>query len=357
MKALLDSGEVKTAGQVGMGIRQRLIEAGEDASRFEGILQGMANNPQAASDFLGQAVNAMKPKVESLLTRSGAKPPEPKILNDSQVSPRGQIFEMSPTGVVTAKDVPGFKAEAAPSKRSILQRVLPTGEIQSIQSDGEGNFFDLENNPISVRANERLIDSNSLSGSTEDLGLGNNELTQLRDAEVAAKTFIATAGDALDLLANTPDINTFVAKAASVVNSLQQEAKAIGRAFDIEIDESLLDPATHSATFDDLGIKNVQMRSLITSLAYQAAAASGQTSRSVSDRDVRRFIDEIGANSADPRAFEQSIMDVASRVARGFEINYSTRARKDYEGDLGLGSIGGKKPLDVKALSDEELFN
>ena len=74
MKGLLESGQVKTAGQVGMGIRQRLIEAGEPTEGFDGILANMKDSPEGGIQYLTEALAELTPKVESLMIASGKVP-------------------------------------------------------------------------------------------------------------------------------------------------------------------------------------------------------------------------------------------------------------------------------------------
>ena len=235
----------------------------------------------------------------------------------------------------------GAAPAATPKKLDFLQRVMPDGNIQTIKVDEQGNFYDLANAPITIGPSERLVEGSSLTGSGADIGITNAEAERMRDAEVGTKTFIATTGDAIRMLNEQPDINTFVASAASLVNTVQQEGKAIARAIGANFDDSVLDPASYSSEFDSLGIQNERMRGLITSLAFQAAAASGQSGRDISNADVLRFVKEVGANSSDPRAFAATLRDVAQRTDRGFRINYETRLGSQYEGDTGLSSIPG----------------
>jgi len=167
-------------------------------------------------------------------------------------------------------------------------------------------------------------------------GLSETEQRGLNDMESNTRSFIQTANDARQMLRENPDINTFVGKASSLVNDLQQEAKGIARHIGVEFDESQLDPSSHQETFDQLGIQNRRMQSLITSLAFQAAAASGQTGRAISDADVARFVKEVGASSADPRAFRQTLKDVQKRVARRFRTDFKVRTGNPFEDDLGI---------------------
>ena len=281
-----------------------------------------------------------------------------EILSDSDVTAKGQVIERRSDGTITAINVQDFVKESG--NLSILSQVMPDGQIRTIQGDGNGGFFDLQGKKLDISPDARLVENTTLSGSQADLGLNDPEMKELRDSEVATRTFIATATDAIKMLDETPDINTFVASAANIANNIKQEARAVGRALGVEIDVGLLEPDTHADTFDALGISNQEMRGMITSLAYQAAAASGQAGRDVSNRDVVRFIQEIGGSSTDPRAFKASIRNVADRTDRAFRINYATRLGKEFDGDLGIGQLGGEPqsdPNDLSGLSDEEFLN
>lgn len=176
---------------------------------------------------------------------------------------------------------------------------------------------------------------------------GKTEVRQLRDKMAAAESFVNTAHDAINLLEENPDINTLTAGASSLVNDLQQEVKAFARNSGLEIEPSVLNENTYNDSFDRLGIDNRRMKSLITSLAFKAAAASGQTGRGVSDRDVRRFIEEVGATSSDPRAFAATLTDLAERTIRDVRINARTRGMDVEDMDFGLSSLprlsGGDK--------------
>ena len=351
---LLKANQTSEAGRLMISNIDKMTELGMDTSKALRFARLAANDPQAAIKF---GEEQMIPTIQATMPDLF---PKEEFLTESQVitAPGGQI------GTATASEgftpLQGAPDPTTEEKRTIVQIMRAGGGIDQGFTDGQGSFFNNQNEPIVLAEGDRAITA-SLTGGADQLGLNDADLSKLADAEVAAKTFIATAGDALNLLSTTPDVNTFIAGAASVVNDLQQEAKAIGRAFNVDIDENLLEPETYSDDFwNDLGIQNARMKSLVTSLAFQAAAASGQTGRGVSDRDVRRFIEEIGANSSDPVAFATTIRDVADRVDRGFRINFSTRARSDFEGDLGLEAldrIGQAQEQDLTTLSDIDLVN
>ena len=228
----------------------------------------------------------------------------------------------------------GAAPAATPKKLDFLQRVMPDGNVQTIKVDEQGNFYNLQNAPITIGPDERLVEGSSLTGSGEDIGITNVEATRMRDAEVATRAFVETATDAMNLLIEQPDINTFVGSAAALVNNLETEAKAIANSLGVSFDNNLINPSSYSSQFDRLGIRQPRMRSMITSLAFQAAAAQGQSGRDISNADIARFINEIGANSSDPRAFAQTLNDVTNRTTRRFGIEYETRMRKPYEGSF-----------------------
>lgn len=232
-------------------------------------------------------------------------------------------------------------------KLEIVQLARPGEEIKTIQSDGKGGFMDLRGNKIELQENDRIIEGSTLTGGTEALGLPKSEQTGLRDAEIATSQFVATANDAIQMLEDSPDINTFTAKAAGVVNNLQQEAKALAGATGIDFDVKLLDPSNHEDTFDALGIQNARMQSMITNLAYSRALANNPDGR-ISNADLNAAINEIGGNAADPRAFAEVLQDVIERTERGFKINYRIRTGEEYGGDLGV--MNTPVDADIEAL-------
>lgn len=162
-----------------------------------------------------------------------------------------------------------------------------------------------------------------------------SEATDLRNQEVATRNVVGTAGDIVSLLNESPDINTFTASAGRVINNLQQEGKAVASALNKDFDPGVLDPSTYAETFDEMGIQNAQMKSMFTSLAFQAAAASGQEGRSISDADIRRFLQQSGASESDPRAVARVVSDLVDRSKRAFRNSYEVRTKQKYEGDLG----------------------
>lgn len=168
--------------------------------------------------------------------------------------------------------------------------------------------------------------------------LSSKDSSKLKEAQVATRTFISTGKDAIEMVDQYPDINTMVAKGSALYNNVMQEAKAIERAIGAEEDNAL-DPATYDNAFNELGIQSDRMRGLITSLAFQAAAASGQVGKSVSNKDIERFIQEIGGSSADPEAFKATLTDVMNRTDRNYRTRHKVYAGEEYTEDLGANDL------------------
>lgn len=358
---LLESGNVDGVIQLGINRLQMLKQLSQiDPSIDPSDTQRVTQLAIAARNGDEEAMELLKGELASTVEVGraiGVIQPAEDIIPESAVSETGQVIMRGPGGTLRAMDVPGFKAKQEEKKVDFMQRVTPSGEIQTVMVSPSGKFFDLENNPIQLGPNERLIEGATLSGSAEDLGIGNAEARQMRDTEVAARSFVATANDAIQLLNEEPNINTFAARSASIVNNLQQEGKAIANSLGIGFDEAVLDPSAYGEQFDQLGIQNQRMRSLVTSLAFQAAAASGQSGRDVSNADVARFVNEVGASAADPRAFAQTLLDVAGRTDRRFRIDYETRLGKPFEGDLGTSKLPGFTPAQAQEITTQAEYD
>jgi hypothetical protein len=359
---LLDSNNLDGVVQLGLQRLQALKQLSQfdpsidpsDTQRVTRLALAARNgDEEAMTNLRGELANT----VEIGKSIGVLEMPQDEIIPASAISPTGQVGFRSPSGAIRVEDMLNFKAEEKDRRVDFMQRVTPSGTIETVMVDPSGAFFDLQGKPIELGANERLIEGATLTGGTEDLGIGNAEARTMRDTEVAARSFVATTNDAIQLLNDEPNINTFAARAASIVNNLQQEGRAIASSLGMSFDEGILDPSAYSNQFDELGIQNQRMRSMITSLAFQAAAASGQSGRDVSNADVARFINEVGASASDPRAFARTLLDVAGRTDRRFRIDYETRLGKPFEGNLGTADLPGFKDSSAPAVTTQAEYD
>ena len=87
MNNLVQEGNVDAAGQVGMNIRERMIKGGKDTSRWDGVLAGIKQSPEAASELLSKASTELQPMVASLMAQAGIQAPkeENTVLKNNEV--------------------------------------------------------------------------------------------------------------------------------------------------------------------------------------------------------------------------------------------------------------------------------
>ena len=307
-------------------------------SRLQSLKQIEGSDPtdtQLLVQLALGAQNGEKGYAERLQSHLGGIVKDGQVRGYIETPPerKTQVVDGTLIDLITGEKIAEVSASKEASQ-NIVQVYPENGDPFSALIDKFGNFKDFRGNKITLGEGDRVVKDSTLSGSAEEMGITSNEAEDMRDAEISTTNFLDTVDDALSMLNKSPDINTLVAGGASIVNNLQQEAAAIGRSFGVEINEAMLDPSMHAESFDGLGIDNQRIRSIVTSLAFQAAAAAGQTGRSVSEKDVRRFIEEIGSASSDPRAFEAVLKDVARRTVRNFSNQYRIKMGQDYSGGL-----------------------
>lgn len=280
------------------------------------------------------------------------QPPQAQQIKAGDITESGQALFATPEGQVVARDVQGFRApEPKPETelaRKFVQQVMPDGTFRTLQTDQRGNFFDTAGNAVQLPAGANLVEGTVMQGKPEDFNTTSAEFRQLRDRESATRATIATIGDMLGMLQENPNINTFVSNAAGFVNNLSAEVKALANAMGAreEVD-ALINPDRFSSEFNELGIRNRQMQSLINGLAYAVARSNDPSGTRVSDADVRNAIREIGGSSSDPVAFSRVLTDVARRADRNYRIDYRTRTGGNYQDDLGIEAISGIQIRDI----------
>lgn len=353
----IDRGDPVAFGEVIMEFPQ-LREAMEATKGFTDEMRGQQQEEETRTyrEVLGDPDNAVPFLTERIdyLERSGRNADQARgLLEDFQTSPELGIknaeFMYSVADFEEFKEYRDAIADPEPEDMGIVQIFGADGRDYTALTDGKGNYFDNQGKSITVNIDDRIV-RGSLTGGVEAIGMGDLEARELRSSAVGTINFANTALDAIALLDETEDINTFVAGAAGIINDLQQEFTAIGRQLGVDFDVSRLDPDGHEKTFDELGIENARMKSLITTLAYARALSNNPDGR-ISTPDLREAIKEIGASAADPRAFKQVLEDVSRRAARSFRTNYRARTGQEYAGEYG--EIGGA-PASVSTDAEYE---
>ena len=64
-----------------------------------------------------------------------------------------------------------------------------------------------------------------------------------------------------------------------------------------------------------------------------------QAANSISDRDIIRFIDELGGNQSDPRVFVANLQRIGRNAVARFEASYLANFKTPFEGDLGQNDL------------------
>jgi len=311
------------------GLQQQLMSEGLDPTRDPA---GFYNRTSELLYEMGETGPALQ-----AAARARELAPEPQELTnvrDIETEDRGtvtvgtfgnRLVEITPKGLVPFEGDRDIEEEAKFTARNIS---LPNVGTVIGQVDEQGRVF-YKGQEVTDQA--QFAPQRVEQGEPGAFGTTQKQEFDIRSARVAAQNYVNTAEDAIALLEESPDVNTFVGRAASVANALEAEGKAIARATGVEFDESILEPSNYSSQFEDLGINNRRLQGIITSGAFQAAAAAGQTGKAVSDKDMQFFIGQFGADASDPQAFAASLKDSVNRTVR----NLRNRSKELYGEDLG----------------------
>ena len=151
---------------------------------------------------------------------------------------------------------------------------------------------------------------------------------ELATSEINTRNAINAINSSLQFFSENPDANTIVSSIAAFTNEVKAEFRAAFRALGkgtIE-DPGVLDIATYDSDWERLGIDNKVMQSKFLDLAYVIAAARGQTGRALSDKDISRFIEIIGSDSANFPTVAAVLTDVKKRLAEEYAIKHNVMA-------------------------------
>lgn len=141
---------------------------------------------------------------------------------------------------------------------------------------------------------------------------GSNERTKNMEAML---TSTANALDSYDLLGklvkDTPAggwSGALTAKAEDIVSGVQNLSTLLTDAgkkagWDVSATKDI--GAYNWSALENFAGANAKIKSLVLELAYARAAATGDSSRSLSDRDVQNQLDQIGGSISNPRIFGQ----------------------------------------------------
>lgn len=219
----------------------------------------------------------------------------------------------------------GLVKPAAEGKAVVRNMLIPKGDgtaaRQMVRIDSKGRVSDINTGEaIRVPPGAQIIglnfsDPNALP-----------DTAQARAAKIigAKNAMYVTAGRIAEILKEQPDASTLAGKVGRLYNNLRTNIVSLANVygFDGELDP-LLSGELKDTSFGKLkaaGIANVEMRRLFTSLAFQAGAVvAAQAGRGVSNEDVIRFLNMVGADDASPANIGRAInnvMDQAEQMAK-----------------------------------------
>lgn len=219
-----------------------------------------------------------------------------------------------------------------PADARFLRQTRGIAQAPSRQEQGEPGAFEPTAPETRALANAETATRNFIDTSNRVISLiGNNEqalgsLGDINQGINAASSFIEGAIQTLNT-AEGSDQPVFTVtengeqRAASAEEVKRRALEGTSR----NTLESIRD--TIGKKFQGSAMDAARIDSLIVDLAFMAAAASGQTGRSVSDRDVQRFLQQIG-QSQDPDVFAAVLRDMQGRVKEKFENQFQTINRR-----------------------------
>jgi hypothetical protein len=122
MSNLVNQGHPEEAAKLGMGVREKLIASGQDVTRWDGVLMGIKDNPQAAAQYINQMAEGLKPALASLRAGAGQKmaPPENTVLKkgDILLNPNNQTIASNQEAPVAPPVAPQTLLEGLDSTTS-----------------------------------------------------------------------------------------------------------------------------------------------------------------------------------------------------------------------------------------------
>lgn len=206
-----------------------------------------------------------------------------------------------------------------PKKLTLLQGIVDGNQV-TLNTDGFGNYFKLDGTPVLLEEDDTVIPA-SASGSFADAsGLSEKQRDTLSEMQRSTYNFISSANNVIRLLEDNPNINTFAAQGAGIIDDLVQEARAVASAINPEVSTDIDD---YKDVFDDIGTMNARFKSATFGLALQYAAASGLGSgRELSENDVKQAIRAIGVNRTNPNAIISVLQDRKQSIEDQFRGAY-----------------------------------
>jgi len=240
-------------------------------------------------------------------------------------------------------DLKSLKVKTTKPNTSITDVTLPDGSIQkTLLTYKDGNVvskepigsprkpkngftvFDEKGNPIVTTGDAGSVITKSQSGKQQ---------VDLQEFEIATRQALSTANELKNTVAETPEALGASGELTKTLEGWANQARNFANITGVEVAASL-DPNKYDFEKAGIGSQNAVLKSNAVKLAFAAASASGQTGKSVSDKDVERFLEQIGAGLQSPKQFSRVIDSFTNGLKKDFRIRYNVINGKPFTGTL-----------------------
>jgi len=230
------------------------------------------------------------------------------------------------------------------------------------------------NNPINNNFEEMpMVGSEeiSITGTPGDYEASENKVKiTLQESEIATRNGLGLINRTIDFIDKNPAANTLVGSFAlftsETLNEVQSAFNAMGfgtlESPDVlDVNNPEYQEIFNSPSFLQLGEDRAVAKSKLLTLAYMVAAAYDQTGKSLSDKDIAKFMKITGSDLSKGKTITAVLNSVKQDIAARYTNKHNVYAR-DYEGinpidsDYILNPIGSKsdKLIDPMNLTPEE---
>jgi hypothetical protein len=265
------------------------------------------------------AINKMDPsKTKELFSFTKGVAPEIKTFTDKDGNFTAVSIN-SRTGEVISRNVLG---QAAVKPEEAITLRYPDGQERAFRKGDKRVDAAMEEGAVPV--------TKSIQGTPGEFDPTKPEFKDLRDAQIGTEQAKASIEEIKNLVKGKPEIMSVAGGLSSLATHVVSQAEGLAKLTGIKIEASQ-DAASYKEELGKLGIAgkdSAVLESAIVNLAYSAAVASGQSGRSVSDRDVARFIKEIGGGLGSPDQFIGVLDAFQKRMDRNLEIRRNVLTRK-----------------------------
>ena len=298
------------------------------------IAAGLEVDPDAPEDVIIAAYKAQNPSASTSKTEY-----------ERLLSAKDAAVTAGDTARAAAIDQRILKLTNIPARQGTqseaVNLVLPDGMSATGRERPDGTLEMLTDSGYKpVPPGTRLIGMTA-TGTPSDLGVTRKDQAGLRDQRIATRQALGVIDDITKQVRGKPELLSASGWLTRTADTVLAQAEGLAALTGVNLSASR-DPGSYAEEFRKIGgpaAQSAQLQSAIVNLSYAAAAASGQTGRDVTDKDVARFVREIGANTGSPDTFIAVLDALKQRLDR----NYRIRA-EETEGKTPPSFLGAEEP-------------